>query len=135
MLDLNKMTSFDQPLSNPPIFSFTVPTGYRYMIAQDLVGFAPNSKLQPWYFLDHDSVIEVTRKWPEVPYPKGDLIAFARRQDYDELACFCMAKGKTVAIVLIHAWTGSGYTILAEYKSFWDWLKAVIDDISSWVED
>jgi hypothetical protein len=40
------------------------------------MGFVPNSKLQPWYFLDIHSVMNVTGKWPEDHYSKGDLIAF-----------------------------------------------------------
>ena len=116
------------------IFNFTVPAGYQWLIAQDLVGFAPNSKLQPWYFLDTLSVMNVTGKWPEVHYPKGNLIAFARRQDCDDLACFCVKDSTVKTIVLIHAWTGEGFIVLAEFSSFWDWLKAGIDDISSWVE-
>jgi hypothetical protein len=47
---------------------------------------------------------------------------------------FCVKDSTVETIVLIHAWTGEGFIVLAEFSSFWDWLKAVIDDISSWVE-
>lgn len=113
--------------------TFEPPKGYAWLLQQHMVGFEAFSQLQPWYYLDQTSVFEVRRVWPNGPYD-GDLVAFARRQDNDDIACFHVLQGNVQAIMVIHGWTTAGYAVVQTYPTFWDWLKAVVDDIAEWVE-
>ncbi len=62
------------------------------------------------------------------------LLAFARRQDCDDIACFELPSIETPRVILIQGWTRSGeaYDLVASYSNFWDWMKSVIDDIAEW---
>jgi hypothetical protein len=59
-------------------------------------------------------------------------VAFARRQDGDDIACFEVGPQGVNSVVIIHGWTDAGYDIVAKYRTFWEWLKSVIDDIAEW---
>src|SRR5215204_6484864 len=110
-----------------PDFDFAIPAGYSWMLEKGLIGFS-ESPLRPWYFLDRTECFAVDEKWP----PKSDavvgMIAFARRYDNDDIACF-MRVGEVTKVVVIHGWTAGGYDIVATYDRFWDWVKSLIDDI------
>lgn len=128
------MTSANTDLTKKPSFDFDISKGYKWLLEQKLVGFEPFSSLQPWYYLNADSTFDVTSKWPQGPYKEGKLIAFARRQDCDDLACFYVQSGKVSHLIIIHGWTSQGYEVVAKCETFWDWVKLVIDDIADWVE-
>ncbi len=117
-----------------PDFSFLPPLGYLWLIERGITGFEPGSGLQPWHCLDSESAFSVSQRWPGRIIVEVELYAFAKRQDNDDLACFKVQGGKAIAVALVHGWTSNGYDIIAEYQSFWDWLKSVIDDIAEWVE-
>jgi hypothetical protein len=119
--------------SNLPEFRFTPLKGYQWLIERGLVGFTASSQLQPWYFLAQDKVFSVTRNWPDGPWQDGELEAFARRQDNDDIACFHVVDGVTSGVVMVHGWTGAGYEVIGSFASFWEWVKVVIDDIAEWV--
>jgi hypothetical protein len=116
-----------------PRFDFPVPKGYRWIIDRGLVGFEPFTGLQPWHYLDATSVFEANQRWPHGPIPDR-LVAFAKRQDNDDLACFRVQDGRVVDIAVIHGWTSEGYTVVAEHLTFWDFLKLVVDDLAEWSE-
>lgn len=106
-----------------PNFEFLAPQGYFWLLEHGLIGFKPNSGLQPWYFLDKTSAFLVHQRWPSGP-SAAKLIAFAKRQDNDDIGCFEYdEEGGTGAVLVIHGWTSNGYDIVARYSSFWDWLK------------
>ena len=81
-------------------------------------------------FYEH---FKVDEKWKDSK-SVGPLIAFARRHDNDDIACFMPSDG-TVKVVLIHGWTPTGYDVVATYDRFWDWIKSAIDDIAELVRD
>lgn len=115
-------------------FSRHLPHGYHWMVERGLVGFDPLTQLQPWYFLRENDLFDVAERWPDGPCSRdglGPLIAFARRQDCDDIAC-CRPSGR---IVVVHGWTGdaSGYSADAEYADFAAWMKSVVDDIAEWL--
>ena len=116
-----------------PDFDFDVPVGYSWLIDRNLVGFTPESGLQPWYFVPEGQVIDLSRKWPSGPSGTR-LVVFARRQDCDDLACFEVTDQRATRIVLVHGWTEAGYSILQKSDDFWEWLKSVVDDIAEWVD-
>ncbi len=108
-----------------------MPAQYRWVLEKGLAGVKPFTALQPWYFLQGADVFSVNAKWPSGP-SKTELLAFARRQDDDDIACFEMIATETHSVVVIQGWTacGEGYEVVRRYPSFWDWLKSVVDDIA-----
>lgn len=118
-----------------PKFDFTVPRGYRWLLARKLVGFAGGSALQPWHYLPAGQAFDLAARWPSGP-SRTRLFAFAKRQDSDEIACFEVVDGVGRRIVRVQGWTGGpeGYAVLRSHAGFWDWLRSVIEDIAEWVE-
>jgi hypothetical protein len=127
------MSSKSISASREPRFDFFTPPGYRWLLEHRLVGFYDSSVLEPWYYLERDEVFNVTDEWPQGP-SKDRLVAFAKRQDCDDIACFEIGPRGASSVIVIHGWTDTGYDIVARYENFWEWLKSVIDDIAEWVE-
>jgi hypothetical protein len=120
--------------NNFPVFKFTPPCGYTWLLERKMVAFKPFGALQPWYYIKRDEIINLRERWPNGP-SKIELIAFARRQDNDDIACFGLEADGVVSVVVVHGWTDSGYDIAARYATFWDWLKSVVDDIRECCEE
>ncbi|WP_367188819.1 hypothetical protein [Burkholderia sp. Ed8] len=109
-----------------------VPSGYKWLLEKALVGYEPFTQLQPWHYLPLEQCFWASDRWPGVTDKR--LLAFAKRQDCDDLACFVVAADDSVqSIALIHGWTGSGYELCQEFPDFWAWLKHIVDDIADWV--
>lgn len=111
-----------------PDFDFTLPPGYQWLLKKGIIAYY-SSPLYPWYYLSKQDVFNVTDKWPQGSY-EGCLIAFARRYDNDDIACFSVKSQAVECVVVINGWTSSGYDVIASYNTFWEWLKSVIDDIA-----
>lgn len=116
-------------------FGKRVPRGYRWLLEQNLVGLSPFSQLQPWYYLSAEEIFRVTDRWPKASV-KELLIAFARKQDEDILACFQFETGAedSTGILIVNAWTIDGYEVLQHFDTVWEWLHSVIDDIAEWTD-
>jgi hypothetical protein len=112
------------------LINLSIPNGYWWLLDKKLIGFEPFTQLQPWYYLSPDQCFWVSNRWPNVT--NKYLLAFARRQDCDDLACFVVDNNIVNAIALIHGWTAEGYNLVREFSDFKDWLKYVIDDIYEW---
>lgn len=110
------------------------PPGYHWIIERGWSGYQPFTGLQPWYLLDQEYAFNVSEQWPDGPVKDRTLVAFARRQDSDDLSCFEVRSGSVVGITMIHGWTAEGYEVTARFDSFWYWLKAIIDDIAEWCD-
>jgi hypothetical protein len=123
----------DKPNDKKINLDFVRPKGYGWLIERGIIGYEPFGPLQPWHYLEGNKIFCVSDIWPTGPH-KGLLISFAKRQDCDDYACFDVEESLVRSIMVIHGWTSSGYDILAIYKSFWEWLKSVIDDIAELVE-
>jgi len=118
-------------MQNEIVFNF--PVEYNWLVERGIVGFAPFTQLQPWYFTPKDQSFWVTSRWQNNAC-RDDLFVFARRQDNDELACLAFNKeGNLSRILVIQGWVGDGFEILKEFPSFWEWFKYVIDDIADWI--
>ena len=108
------------------------PDGYQWLLDRGLVGFGPFTQLQPWHYIPNDQCFWATDKWKNISTKR--LLAFARRQDCDDLACFVVGDGGLIeGISLIHGWTQAGFDVAQEFPGFWEWLKHVIEDIAEWV--
>ena len=99
-----------------------VPAGYDWLLARGLVGYEPFSQLQPWRYLPPEHSFWASNRWPGVTNKR--LLAFAKRQDCDDLACFVVDDGGVVqGVALIHGWTENGFDFCEEFANFWTWLK------------
>ena len=116
-------------MSSVPDFGFAVPAGYDWIVSHGLVGFTEFSALEPWYLLGAADIYSVQERWPKSRDPL--LVAFARRQDNDDVACFELdaAKRTVLGVRLIHADTAAGYDVLDWFGSFWDWFASAIRDV------
>ncbi len=112
-------------------FGFLLPKGYKWVLQQGWGGFKEFTGLQPWFFLPENDLFFVNRRWPNGPFP-GELLAFARRQDNDEIAAADVSGRHKV--IVINSWTTDGYDVVQPYDSFWEWMKSVMDDIAEWSE-
>jgi hypothetical protein len=120
-------------MSDVPQFDFETPLGYFWLLERGLIGFEMNSQFQPWHYLPARHVFELTDRWPLGPSRKR-LVAFAKRQDNDDLACFEVEAGVARRVLVVHGWTDSGYDVEAELNGFWEWLKLAVDDMQEWIE-
>lgn len=114
-------------------FAFQAPRAYSWLVEWGLVGFQPNTALQPWHFLPSEHIFDLSERWPNGP-SKTRLVAFAKRQDCDHLACFEVSEQRARRVILVHGWTPEGYEVMSTHDSVWAWLKTVVDDIAEWVE-
>jgi hypothetical protein len=114
-------------------YNLKPPRAYSWLLDHGLIGCAPSTQLEPWYHLPEDQVFLVNERWPKGAGPT--LVAFARRQDTDDFACFSLDKEDVVGVAVIHGWTKDGYEMVAEYSTMWDWMKSAIDDIAELVDD
>lgn len=107
----------------------TVSPPYRWAVDKEIAGYDAFTQLEPWYFLPDGEIFDVTQKWPS-GRDESPLIAFARRQDCDDIACFDFSLGNSLKVVLIEGWSAGAYSVITEYTTFWEWMKSVIDDIA-----
>lgn len=99
---------------------FKYPTSYLKAIELNLVDF------EFWYLMSKEQ-IETRISGLMNRYPNRKLVPFARRDDCDDIACFEVEKDSKVQI--IHDFASEGYEQRNEYKDFWDWMKAAIDEL------
>ena len=114
-----------------PRFGFSIPTGYRWLYEKNIISLLPDGPFQPWHYLPSEDSFDLSQRWQGGPY-QGCLVAFAKRQDCDDLACFAVLEDSAKEVILVHGWTNNGYDVICKYDSFWDWVKAAIDDMAEW---
>ena len=100
---------------------------YKWIIEHNMVGFEPFTQFQPWYLLPQKVCFWVNKKWSN-SISMG-LLAFARRQDNDDFACFNIENGVVKNVYIIHGWTDNGYDIVNSGIDIWDWLHLALNDI------
>ncbi len=77
----------------------------------------------PWSIFERDQFLDVDKVWPGNPGPS--LIAFARNEAGDDLACFEEGSDE---IVLIEGWTAGGrsYQVIDRVPSFAEWFAQIL---------
>jgi hypothetical protein len=114
------------------LLGLTVPTGYHWLLDRALIGYEPFTQLQPWHYLPQEQCFWASDRCPGVTDKR--LLAYAKRHDCDDLACFIVTeKDEVDGVALIHGWTGNGFELCEEFPDIWAWLKHVVDDIANWV--
>tara|TARA_B100001094_G_scaffold117191_1_gene113043 strand:- start:59 stop:460 length:402 start_codon:yes stop_codon:yes gene_type:complete len=79
-----------------------------------------------WWIFDGDTLYSTYTGLKE-RYPDRDLVPFARKGGTDDHACW--ERGKGDKIVIIHDYASPGYESREEYESFWDWFRAVVEEM------
>lgn len=116
------------------MLKFELPKYYYWLLERNLITYEPFGPLQPWFYLMSEDQFLLNQRWHNTNEILTKL-AFAKRQDNDELACFVFdIKGEVNHLELVQGWTEEGYTILKVFNSFLDWLKYVLEDIALWIE-
>ncbi|WP_127102300.1 MULTISPECIES: hypothetical protein [unclassified Asaia] len=117
------------------VFNLSFPRGYHWFREKGLAGYEPFSQLEPWYFLSDEQIFSIDERWPKNSEFKN-IIAFARRQDNDDIACFFNYENETQKrVLIIHGWTDGGYDICNQYDDYWGWIKTVLEDVRLWIGD
>jgi hypothetical protein len=117
-----------------PEFGFSPPNGYKWLIERGIAGFESFGPIQPWYYLTTEYTKRLDAIWPSAADAK-QYVCFARRQDNDDYACFCMDDNLVSGIALIEGWATGGFNVIEKYDNFWDWFSlVVVRDMAQWME-
>jgi hypothetical protein len=98
-----------------------MPRGLLRVVEQNLVD------LTPWHMTPREVALKRLhglRQRYAIKY-----VPFAHRQDNDDLAV--VAPEKPHRVIVIHDFATEGAEVVAEFPSFWDWFRAVIEDMIS----
>ncbi len=76
--------------------------------------------VHPWYVLEERDFFPLSRFWRLGELPPTALV-FARRQEADTLAVFIRPELNS-EVAEIMGWTPEGYSVLARFPNFEDWL-------------
>lgn len=97
---------------------FVYPDEFLRAVDSGLVG------LEPWWLLEADNlrsrVSGIRQRFPE-----RRLVPFARREDNDDVACWDLDSG---TVRVIHDFTTPGRENRAEYSTFYEWMRAALED-------
>lgn len=115
-----------------PNFNFSVPLGYEWLREVCAMRYYPFSPLQPWYYTSRRESSEFETRWENDESVR--LVVFASRQDTEDRACFVVKEGEVIGIAEVHLTEPGRFEITAIHRTFWDWLKAIIDDIALFAE-
>lgn len=103
---------------------------YKELSASGVAGYGPFTGLQPWYLIAPEKMFDANEVWSSGS--SKCLLAFARRQDGDDIACAEISDGEVDKIVVIEGWSGGAYSVIATFGSFDEWLAAVRADVEEW---
>ncbi|MEV6672136.1 hypothetical protein [Streptomyces sp. NPDC051162] len=97
---------------------FSYPEGFLRAIESGLVG------LDPWWLLEGKS-LRVRMSGLRERFPERRLMPFARREDNDDVVCWDLETG---TVRVIHDFTTPGRENRREFATFYDWLRAALED-------
>lgn len=104
---------------------------YKDLSTGGAAGYEPFTGLQPWYLIRPEKMFDANEVWNSSG-SKACLLAFARRQDGDDIACAEISEGVVDEIVVIEGWSSGAYSVLATFGSFDEWLATVRADVEEW---
>jgi hypothetical protein len=103
------------------------------------------TELTPWHIITADHArglrIEFQKETATAFHSIRDILPFAARQENDDIVGYVVVDGVvTTQVIGTHpTWRGApeveGFPGVWRYESFWDWLKAVIDDTAEWCSE
>ncbi len=101
--------------------NFSYPPEFEHLVELGLV------QLEPWWILEGDELRQVQRGLRE-RYPQRELVAFAARQDTDDVACWERANSE-FRVVIVHDFASSGWEGRKVFPSFYSWFVQAIQDL------
>ena len=101
-----------------------LPVEYQWIIQNGKHDLEYSAKINPWYFIKENEIFDFNLG----KQTNTKLIAFVRRDDTDDFCCYKIDE-KQQGFVLVHNWTPNRFDEIKSYKTIWDWIKNVIDDI------
>ena len=113
-------------------YGIAFPLEYSWLKDKQIFGETPFSQMEPWYILQEEEYYWIDEVWNS----DERLLVVARHQGSDLLACLRLdsIQGIFDGVYVVQGWTPNGFEIVDQYKSIWEWLKSVIDDVREWVE-
>lgn len=96
-----------------------LPEGLLRLVKQNLVD------LTPWHVMPRDLAVKRLHGMRQRYARK--YIPFAYRQDNDDVACIDPAAQDQ--IVIVHDFASEGTELRERFDSFWDWFRAVVEDM------
>ncbi|MFF4530351.1 hypothetical protein ACFY1P_13840 [Streptomyces sp. NPDC001407] len=97
---------------------FVYPEEFLRAIESGLVG------LDPWWLLEGKD-LRARVSGLRQRFPERHLMPFARREDNDDVACWDLDSG---TVREIHDFTTPGRENRREFATFYDWLRAALED-------
>lgn len=104
-----------------------LPPGFWYPSSFIRVVELGLTNLEPWHVLEGSRLRE-RRQGLAKQFTARGLIPFAIRQDNDDVACWDLARGNEM-VVVIHDFSSPGWEDRAEYPDFYAWLRQAIEDL------
>jgi len=102
-----------------------LPTGFSYPHGLLRLVELHLFELEPWWILTGDRLRSLNQGMAE-RYPQRRLLAFAKRQDNDDTACWDLDTGK---VAIVHDYASPGWEARGEFPDFNSWLHSAIDDL------
>jgi hypothetical protein len=96
-----------------------LPEGLLRIVKQNVVD------LTPWHVMPTDLAVKRLHGMRQRYSRK--YVPFARRQDNDDVACIDPARPDE--IVIVHDFASEGTELRKRFDSFWDWLRAAVEDM------
>lgn len=106
--------------SDENLYGFNYPESIKKAVELELTNICP------WRIIDKCEAAPLLQGLKK-RHPRKKYIPFAVRQDNDDIACFEADSGEEVLIV--HDFASSGWELRRKYRGFWDWFKAILDDM------
>ncbi|GAA0457167.1 hypothetical protein ACFQ2B_21730 [Streptomyces stramineus] len=97
---------------------FTYPEEFLRAVESGLVG------LDPWWLLEGTNLRARVTGLRE-RFPERRLMPFARREDNDDVACWDL---EADVVRVIHDFSSPGRENRREFATFYDWLRAALED-------
>ena len=82
----------------------------------------------PWRFIPRDSLTAETDEL-KTRYPERNLIPFAKKQGYGDIACFESKNDRKV--IVLYTETASGKESVRTFDDFWAWMHFAADEIKT----
>ncbi len=103
-----------------------LPTGFTYPRQFIHIAELGLLDLEPWYVLQSNALRQAKAGLAS-RYPERNLVPFARRQDNDDIACWCAPDSQQIFV--IHDFASAGWEERAIFPKFYDWFRQAIEDL------
>lgn len=104
-----------------------LPPGFSYPASFVRVAELGLTNLEPWHVIQGPRLRERNEGLAR-RFPARVLVPFAERQDNDDVACWDVAVGAGV-VVVVHDFASPGWEDRGQHVDFHSWLRQAIEDL------